>query len=77
MAVCYHLFNALLYIQSVCSLDHLIDLLILEVKWVMNITCKAKPLLTVFDKILYVRFQVQLADQPTEHQLVPTSRSSN
>lgn len=32
MAVCYHLFNVLLYIQSVCSLDHLIDLLILEVK---------------------------------------------
>lgn len=64
------------YIQTLCSLDHFIDLLILEDKWVMNITCKAKPLLRVFDKILYVSYQVWFVDQPTQCQLPPARRFS-
>lgn len=45
MTVCYHLFSVATCKMS--SLDHFIDLLTLEDEPVMNITCKAKPLLTV------------------------------
>lgn len=50
----YHLFSVATCKMSL--LDHFIDLLILEDEQVMNITCKAKPLLTVFHKILNVGY---------------------